>query len=197
MVRSKVLGARGVLLSGAGNNFVLIDGREERVRLIGIDTPETNPADVIECFGPEATSYITALIPVGTPVRIERDVVNRDDYGRLLGYVYRAEDGVFVNYELVRSISIPARNPRGIVRVEQTLWVFSFLSGNGTAPLGNSDSGEPNDIRRVGMPDPDAGENSLPDRDLFAIRIGATHDAPGASNVSRRSITPVPSHPMM
>ncbi len=81
---------------------LVIDGREERVRLIGIDTPETNPQHEIECYGPEATAFTEFLIPIGTPVRIERDVVNRDDYGRILGYVYRADDGVFVNYELVR-----------------------------------------------------------------------------------------------
>lgn len=76
---------------------------EERVRLIGIDTPETKRRDSpVECFGPEATAFTEQLLPVGTPVRIERDVVNRDDYGRLLGYVYRAEDGVFVNYEIMR-----------------------------------------------------------------------------------------------
>jgi micrococcal nuclease len=36
-------------------------------------------------------------------VRLERDVVGRDDYGRVLAYVYRASDGVFVNLELVRT----------------------------------------------------------------------------------------------
>ena len=82
---------------------VLIDGREERIRLIGIDTPETKKRDTpIECYGPEATDFTTSLIPVGTPVRIERDIVNRDDYGRLLGYVYRSSDGIFVNYEVMR-----------------------------------------------------------------------------------------------
>lgn len=82
---------------------LVIDGREERVRLIGIDTPETEgPYTDLECYGPEATAFIERLLPLGTPVRIERDVENRDDYGRLLGYVYRADDGVFVNYELVR-----------------------------------------------------------------------------------------------
>ena len=81
----------------------MIDGREERIRLIGIDTPETKRPDTdIECFGPEASAFTESLLPVGTPVRIERDTVNRDDYGRLLGYVYRADDGIFVNYELVR-----------------------------------------------------------------------------------------------
>jgi micrococcal nuclease len=82
---------------------VFIDGTEERVRLIGIDTPETKkPNTPIECFGPEATSFTESLLPVGTPVRLERDIVNRDDFGRLLAYVYRAEDGIFVNYEVLR-----------------------------------------------------------------------------------------------
>ena len=88
---------------------VVIDGREERVRLTGIDTPEIaheafggRPANDAECFADEATAFITALLPVGSPVRLERDVVGRDDHGRLLAYVYRPSDGVFVNYEIVR-----------------------------------------------------------------------------------------------
>ncbi len=76
---------------------------DERVRLIGIDTPETKRPDApVECYGPEATAFTERLLPAGTAVRVERDVENRDAYGRLLGYVYRAEDGIFVNYELVR-----------------------------------------------------------------------------------------------
>jgi len=82
---------------------VVIDGRVERIRLIGVDTPETKRPDTdIECYGPEATAFTESILPVGTPVRVERDTVNRDDFGRLLGYVYRADDGIFVNYELVR-----------------------------------------------------------------------------------------------
>lgn len=88
---------------------VLVDGREERVRLTGIDTPEVahgafgdRPANDAECFGDQATAFITSLLPAGTPVRLERDIVGRDDYGRVLAYVYRADDGIFVNYEIVR-----------------------------------------------------------------------------------------------
>lgn len=98
---------------------VIVDGREERVRLTGIDTPEiahaasgNRPAQIAECFGDEATAFTAAFVPVGTPVRLERDVVGRDDYGRLLAYVYRASDGAFLNYEIVRQgyaqpLSIP------------------------------------------------------------------------------------------
>jgi micrococcal nuclease len=77
-------------------------GREETIRLIGIDTPETKKQNApVECYGPEATAHTSTLLPKGTPVRIERDVEARDDYGRLLGYVYRASDGLFVNLDLV------------------------------------------------------------------------------------------------
>lgn len=82
---------------------VVVDGVEDRVRLIGIDTPETKKPDTpIECYGPEASSFLESLLPGGTPVRLERDVVGRDDFGRLLAYVYRADDAIFVNYEIVR-----------------------------------------------------------------------------------------------
>jgi len=79
-----------------------IDGKRERVRLIGVNTPETvDPRRPVECYGPEAKAYTKALLHPGTPVLLERDVEPRDDYGRLLGYVRRAADGLFVNLELV------------------------------------------------------------------------------------------------
>lgn len=83
---------------------LMIDGHDERVRLIGINTPESVERDhPVECFGKEASAYTTALLPEGTDVLIERDVEPRDDYGRLLLYVYRAEDGLFVNLDLARA----------------------------------------------------------------------------------------------
>jgi micrococcal nuclease len=79
------------------------DGAQEKVRFIGIDTPETKrPNTPIQCYGPEATVFTTALIPVGTEVLVERDVETRDRYGRLLGYIYRASDGLFVNEILAK-----------------------------------------------------------------------------------------------
>jgi len=81
---------------------LIVDGTEQRVRLIGVNTPETvDRRKPVECFGPEAKQYTVALLPVGTPVLLERDVEPRDDYGRLLGYVHRSADGLFVNLELV------------------------------------------------------------------------------------------------
>lgn len=79
----------------------------ERIRLIGIDTPETKkPNSPVECYGPEASAFTESLLPPGTRVRVDRDVVGRDDYGRLLGYVYLlGSDGtaaLFVNDEIIR-----------------------------------------------------------------------------------------------
>jgi micrococcal nuclease len=83
------------------------------VRLIGIDTPETHgPGGLRECFGQEATARTTALVPPGTEVRLVRDAEARDRYARLLAYVYRKRDGLFVNLTLAREgfaapLSIP------------------------------------------------------------------------------------------
>jgi micrococcal nuclease len=78
-----------------------IGGRDERVRLIGIDTPELHTdTGVPECFAVEAARFTAGELPAGSAVRLERDTVGRDDYGRLLAYVYRRTDDVLIN-ELV------------------------------------------------------------------------------------------------
>jgi micrococcal nuclease len=79
-----------------------INGNTERVRLIGVNTPETkHPTKPIECFGPEASAHLTQLLPKGTHVRIERDIEARDRYGRMLLYLYRESDNLFINLDLV------------------------------------------------------------------------------------------------
>jgi len=82
-----------------GDTMVVRVGRtDERLRLIGINTPESvDPNRPVMCFGKEASQHLKSLTPVGTQIRIERDVEPRDKFGRLLGYVYRAADGKFVN----------------------------------------------------------------------------------------------------
>jgi micrococcal nuclease len=82
---------------------VKIGGTEERVRFIGIDTPETHGRGGLrECFGQQAADHTAKLLPVGTAVRLVRDAEARDRYGRLLAYVYRAKDDLFVNLALAR-----------------------------------------------------------------------------------------------
>ena len=93
---------------------VRIDRGLEKVRLIGIDTPESrkNKQALLQAerskrdiktimeFGRRAKDSLKGLLPKGTELRIEHDVQKRDKYGRLLGYVYRT-DNTMVNEEMV------------------------------------------------------------------------------------------------
>lgn len=82
---------------------VSIGGRDEAVRLIGIDTPETHGRGGLrECFGKEASAHMAKLAPPGTVVRLVRDAEARDRYGRLLAYVYRTSDDLFINMAMAR-----------------------------------------------------------------------------------------------
>jgi micrococcal nuclease len=81
---------------------VRLDGRTERVRYIGVDTPESvKPDTPVQCFAKRASAANAALV-AGQTVRLVGDVEQRDRYGRLLAYVYREPDGAFVNARLVR-----------------------------------------------------------------------------------------------
>jgi micrococcal nuclease len=55
----------------------------------------------VQCFGPEATKFTESLLAHGTEVHIERDAEARDAYDRLLVYLYRTSDNMFINLEIV------------------------------------------------------------------------------------------------
>ena len=79
----------------------------ESARLIGIDTPETGPdgRTPTECGSQEATAFLTGLLQSGEVVTVNTDAQRHDHYGRLLSYVYRAEDNLFVNLETAATSS--------------------------------------------------------------------------------------------
>ena len=82
---------------------VHISGGDEKVRFIGINTPETHgPGGLKECYGQEAAARMAELLPVGTKVDLVGDKDQRDRYGRLLAYVYRDRDDLFVNLAMVQ-----------------------------------------------------------------------------------------------
>ena len=82
---------------------VSIAGRRQLVRLIGVDTPETkHPTKPVQCGGPEASRFTAEHFPEGTKVELSRDIEARDRFGRLLAYLHRANDGFFLNEELLR-----------------------------------------------------------------------------------------------
>lgn len=134
---------------------VLVDGRRERVRYIGMDTPEVWPADQIECYGPEASARNAQLV-AGQRVELESDLTDRDRYGRLLRYVWLGE--TFVNAELlvegfaqvttyppdVRYVELYRDLQRQAREAGRGLWSACFGIGGANPPrLVAPDHGEP------------------------------------------------------
>lgn len=78
----------------------------EKVRLIGVDTPETaHPKTAVQCFGEETKKFTLSLVERRT-IRLVLDESNaarnhKDRYGRTLAYVY-FDDGTMLNAELIR-----------------------------------------------------------------------------------------------
>lgn len=86
-----------------GDTFVIdYAGKEDRVRLIGINTPETvDPRKPVQCFGKEASNKMKSLAQ-GQMVGLEFDTTQnyRDIYGRLLAYAY-LPDGEMLNRKML------------------------------------------------------------------------------------------------
>ena len=79
---------------------IILNGNE-RVRLIGVDTPETvHPQKPVEYYGKEASAF-TKRMCEGKKVRLEYDWQKKDRYNRTLAYVY-LEDGTFLNAEIIK-----------------------------------------------------------------------------------------------
>jgi micrococcal nuclease len=91
-------------------------GRKERVRLIGVDTPEVHESEkltreiartgrdpaTLRRLGRRAATFTAALLPPGRRVRLELDVERHDRDERLLAYVWR-DDGLFINLALLEA----------------------------------------------------------------------------------------------
>ncbi len=131
-------------------------GEEEPIRLLGVDTPETvDPTRPVQCFGRQASNALAAMLPTGTPLRLERDVEARDRYGRLLSYVYREHDDLFINEALLRAgfADVSIYEPNNAYRNELTAAATSARTraaglwgacGGPDTPL-NPDDGAPSD----------------------------------------------------
>lgn len=96
-------GYHRVLESIDGDTLLVeVDGKEETVRLLGVDTPETkDPRKSVQCYGKAASEYTRSLVS-GRAVKLTSDPLqtDRDKYSRLLRYV-EFEDGTSLNERLV------------------------------------------------------------------------------------------------
>ena len=85
--------------------LVRVGGAERRVRLLGVDAPESvTPDRPVECYGPQAGAAARALMPRGVRVGLATDPSQGDEdrFGRLLAEVTVAGEAVTVNERLVR-----------------------------------------------------------------------------------------------
>lgn len=83
---------------------IWMNGEEIRIRLLGVDTPETvRPGSPVECFGKESSKYTEESL-LGEIVSIETDPTQAeyDRYGRLLAYIYLDGDSLSFNQTLLR-----------------------------------------------------------------------------------------------
>ncbi|MFS0783109.1 thermonuclease family protein [Bacillus sp. 1P06AnD] len=80
--------------------LVRLDGKQEKVRLLLVDTPETVKANTpVQPFGPEASAFTKKMLPEGKQIQLTFDQEKRDQYGRMLAYVYM--DGKMLNERLL------------------------------------------------------------------------------------------------
>ena len=88
-----------------GDTIVVnMNGHNETIRFIGVDTPETHkPNTPVQCYGPEAAANTQNLISPFGRVRLQADPLdtNRDVYGRLLRYVY-LPDGTLLDEKIIQ-----------------------------------------------------------------------------------------------
>jgi len=126
----------------------LLGGTDEKVRIIGLDSPETNKPDTpVECFAREATAAAKRLLPIGTQIRLQTDPTqdSRDRYDRLLAHVILPDGRLFAEvmietgfathyiYDDVPSIyadRLAAAQDRAIA-AESGLWSPATCAGDG------------------------------------------------------------------
>lgn len=109
------------------------NGKTETVRLIGVDAPESRnnrkarkdaarsnkDLESLTALGKRSTEHLKHILPVGTPIRLEFDVRQRDRYGRLLAYVYLS-DSSMLNESLIKSgYAVPMTVPPNVKYVER------------------------------------------------------------------------------
>ncbi len=123
-----------------GDTLLLEDG--VRVRLLGVDTPETKrPDHPVEPFGPEASAFTREFIG-SRPITLQYDRERRDRFGRVLAYVFVGDQ--LLNEELIRAglSRAETRFPfsQSMKRCFQAAEEFARESGHGiwqTSAIGN------------------------------------------------------------
>lgn len=149
-------GYYSVVYVSDGDTFAVnMDGRTEKVRLIGVDTPETvKPNSPEECYGKMASDFAKHTL-TGKTVRLEADPINqnRDRYDRLLRYAY-LENGELFNAKLISGgyafayLSFPFSKSEEFRQLQTTARQdnVGVWAGNCTINLANPDRPKTNQL---------------------------------------------------
>lgn len=137
----------------------MVDGRHERVRLVGIDTHENGgPYQPVECYGPEASDVLTRLLGIGGRIAVERDREDRDQYGRLLRWVWAdfgAGEVYLLNEALVRAgYAERFRDTPNRRYVDEIIAAEAFARGHDLGLWGACDARNPGRAVPPGAPAP-------------------------------------------
>ena len=141
-----------------GDTLVLDNGKT--VRLIGVDTPETNHPEIpVQRFGKEATEFTQRMVE-GLKIRVELGEPAQDSYGRELAYVF--VDGMLLNKEIIRRgygyayTHFPHPRMDEFVAAEQEargkqygLWNYSLTDGRVTSLLNRYEQLNPEGKERL------------------------------------------------
>ena len=160
------------------------NGKATNVRLIGVDTPETvHPNKPVEAYGKEASNFTGNLL-LGESVYLRFDGERRDRYGRLLVYLYRAPDGLFVNLEIVRQGYGHAYTQFPFKHME----LFRYY-GNRARTVGKGLYGTPQSSVSEGAPFVDSeSTGQVSEEQVFVTRTGKKYHREGCTALARSKI---------
>jgi micrococcal nuclease len=178
--------------------FRLEGGAEEKVRFIGVDTPEVYGQ--VEPYGKEASGYTAREIPIGATVWLETDVELRDRYGRLLGYIWLERPQSAADAE-VRTKMLNARlvldgyaqiatYPPNVRYVDyfRRYQTEARESGQGLWALEANPANAP---PAASAPTPGAGSTASGDATVYITKTGEKYHADGCRYLAQSKI-PIP-----
>ena len=158
------------------------NGKATNVRLIGVDTPETvHPSKPVEAYGKEASNFTKNLL-LGESVYLRFDTDRMDTFGRLLAYLYRAPDGLFVNLEIVRQGYGHAYTQFSFKHME----LFRYY-GNRARTAGKGLYGVPQ-ARVTSLSVESAAVESESEGEVYVTRTGKKYHQEGCTSLRRSKI---------
>ena len=163
---------------------VKIEGEDTKVRLVGVDTPETvHPSKPVQEYGKEASAFLKNLL-AGEKVFLgfEAEEAETDKYGRTLAYVYRAPDRLFVNAEIVRQGYGNAYTRFPFKHMAEFRKLESQAREAGRGLWASSSSGSPDSPREESVTSEDSGGVSPNDSEDADSQGGATSPPPSGSD---------------